>query len=300
MSECSSCGSASSCSSAGNPAGCPSQMKAKQDKQIEDRLSHIKHKLFIMSGKGGVGKSSVAVNVACSLVRLGYKVGLLDVDIHGPSVPNLLGLKEGQLMMNDEQAIVPAVCHNGLKVISMDTLLGEDRDQAVVWRGPMKTTAIRQFISDVAWGALDYLVIDSPPGTGDEHMTIFQTIPDAKCVVVTTPQEISLADVRKCINFIQLTKAGVIGLIENMSGLVCPHCHQKIDVFKHGGGEELAKKDNIPFLGAIPLDAQAVVAADNGVPVVDMDGESPCKEAFLAVTRNIVEQAEKQAEAKAQ
>ncbi|MDO5537416.1 MAG: Mrp/NBP35 family ATP-binding protein [Desulfovibrionaceae bacterium] len=293
MSGCSSCGSASSCSSAGNPAGCPSQMMAQQDKKIEDRLSHIKHKLFIMSGKGGVGKSSVAVNVACSLVKLGYRVGLLDVDIHGPSVPNLLGLKETQLMVNQDNLIVPATCPSGLEVISMDTLLGEDRDQAIIWRGPKKTGAIRQFISDVAWGDLDFLVIDSPPGTGDEHMTIFQTIPDAKCVVVTTPQEISLADVRKCINFIQITKAKVVGLIENMSGLVCPHCHGKIDLFKHGGGEELAKKDNIPFLGAIPLDVQAVVSADNGVPVVEMPGESPAKDAFLEVTKNIVTEAEK-------
>ncbi len=290
MSECSSCGSASSCSSAGNPSGCPSQMMAQQDKKIEDRLSHIKHKLFIMSGKGGVGKSSVAVNLACSLIKLGYRVGLLDVDIHGPSVPNLLGMKDTPLMVNQDNLIVPATCANGLEVISMDNLLGADRDQAVIWRGPKKTGAIRQFISDVAWGDLDFLVIDSPPGTGDEHMTIFQSIPDAACVVVTTPQEISLADVRKCINFIELTKAKVVGLIENMSGLVCPHCHQKIDVFRHGGGEALAKKDNIPFLGAIPLDVQAVISADNGVPVVEMEGDSPAKGAFLEVSMAIVAQ----------
>ena len=293
MSGCSSCGSASSCSSAGNPGGCPSQMMAEQDKKISDHLAHIRHKLFIMSGKGGVGKSSVAVNVACSLIKLGYKVGLLDVDIHGPSVPNLLGIKDNTLEINDDNLIIPAKCKNGLEVISMDTLLGPNRDQAIVWRGPKKAGAIRQFISDVAWGDLDFLVIDSPPGTGDEHMTIFQSIPDAECVVVTTPQEISLADVRKCINFIELTKAKAVGLIENMSGLVCPHCGGKIDLFKHGGGEELAKKDNMTFLGAVPLDVQAVIAADNGVPVVEMEGDSPAKDAFMNVTKNIVAECDK-------
>ena len=179
MAECSHCGSASSCSSAGTNGPCPSQMIAQQDKQIEDRLSHIKHKIFVMSGKGGVGKSSVAVNVACALVKLGYKVGLLDVDIHGPSVPNLLGMKSTNLMVNEQGLIIPAMWQDKMEVISMDTLLGEDRDQAIIWRGPKKTGAIRQFISDVAWGNLDFLVIDSPPGTGDEHMTILQAIPDA-------------------------------------------------------------------------------------------------------------------------
>lgn len=293
MADCSHCGSASSCSSAGTKGTCPGDMMARQDRQIEDRLSHIKHKLFIMSGKGGVGKSSVAVNVACALVKLGYRVGILDVDLHGPSVPNLLGIGSAQLMVNEQSQIVPAMWKDSLEVLSMDSLLGEDKDQAVIWRGPKKTGAIRQFISDVAWGDLDFLVIDSPPGTGDEHMTILQSIPDAKCVVVTTPQEISLADVRKCINFIQITNAKCIGLVENMSGLVCPHCGGRIDLFKHGGGEELAKKDSIPFLGAIPLDLQAVVSADNGVPVVTVEGDSPAKAAFMEVTKNIVAQAEK-------
>ena len=267
-------------------------MMAQQDKQIQDNLSHIKHKLFIMSGKGGVGKSSVAVNVSVALTRLGYRVGLLDVDLHGPSVPNLLGLRDVSLMVNDQGQIVPALWQDKLEVISMDSLL-ENKDQAVVWRGPKKTGAIRQFIGDVAWGELDFLVIDSPPGTGDEHMTILQAIPDAKCVVVTTPQEISLADVRKCVNFIELTDSRNLGIVENMSGLVCPHCQGRIDLFKHGGGEELAKKHNVPFLGAIPLDVQAVVSADNGVPIVSIEGESPAKDAFMDVTKNIVAEAEK-------
>lgn len=293
MADCSHCGSASSCSSAGTNGACPSSMISQQDKQIQDNLSHIKHKLFIMSGKGGVGKSSVAVNVSVALAQLGHKVGLLDVDLHGPSVPNLLGLRDVSLMVNDQGQIMPALWQDKLEVISMDSLLGDNKDQAIIWRGPKKTGAIRQFISDVAWGDLDYLVIDSPPGTGDEHMTILQSIPDAKCVVVTTPQEISLADVRKCVSFIELTNAKNLGIVENMSGLVCPHCHERIDLFKHGGGAELAKKHNVPFLGAIPLDVQAVVSADNGVPIVSVEGESPAKDAFLEVTKNIVAEAEK-------
>ncbi|HIW01359.1 MAG TPA: Mrp/NBP35 family ATP-binding protein [Candidatus Desulfovibrio intestinipullorum] len=293
MAECSHCGSASSCSSAGTNGPCPSQMIAQQDKQIEDRLSHIKHKIFVMSGKGGVGKSSVAVNVACALVKLGYKVGLLDVDIHGPSVPNLLGMKSTNLMVNEQGLIIPAMWQDKMEVISMDTLLGEDRDQAIIWRGPKKTGAIRQFISDVAWGNLDFLVIDSPPGTGDEHMTILQAIPDATCLIVTTPQEISLADVRKAINFIQITHAKTVGLVENMSGVVCPHCHKTFNPFKQGGGKKLAEQDKIPFLGAIPLDVQAVVSADNGVPIVTIEEESPAKDAFIEITKNMVAELDK-------
>ncbi len=293
MADCSKCGQASSCSAAGGRGACPSQLLAQQDRQISERLSRIRHKIFVMSGKGGVGKSSVAVNVACALARMGRKVGLLDVDIHGPSVPNLLGLREASLMVNEEGAILPALWNNSLEVISMDSLLGSDKDQAIIWRGPKKSGAIRQFISDVAWGPLDYLVIDSPPGTGDEHMTILQAIPDAECVVVTTPQEISLADVRKAISFIRITKARTLGLIENMSGLVCPHCGGRIDLFRQGGGKKLAEEDGIPFLGAVPLDVRAVVSADQGVPVVCVEGESPARDGFLKVTENIIAQAEK-------
>ncbi|MCR5259724.1 MAG: Mrp/NBP35 family ATP-binding protein [Desulfovibrio sp.] len=285
MADCSSCGSAGSCSSKGTGT-CPSELIAQQDRDIANNLAHIKHKLFVMSGKGGVGKSSVAVNVACAMAKLGYRVGILDVDIHGPSVPNLLGLQKAEINVNAQNQLLPAL-YKDLKVISMDSLL-QDKDQAIIWRGPKKASAIRQFIGDVAWGDLDFLVIDSPPGTGDEHMTILQSIPDAECVVVTTPQEISLADVRKCINFIQVTKARPVGVIENMSGLVCPHCRKEIDLFKKGGGEKLARQEKMNFLGAIPLDPAAVVAADNGVPVVEMEEASPTREAFLEVARNIV------------
>ena len=292
MSSCSSCSSASGCSSKGNPggAGCMESAMARQDQIIADRLAHIRHKIFVMSGKGGVGKSSVTVNTAAALAHRGFKVGILDVDMHGPSVPNLLGLK-ATIEMNEKNELIPAMYNENLAVISMDSFL-QDRDQAILWRGPKKTAAIRQFLSDVAWGPLDFLLIDSPPGTGDEHMTILKTITDAQSVTVTTPQEISLADVRKAVNFLQVAEGKVLGVVENMSGLVCPHCHQEIDLFKKGGGEELAKHYGIPFLGAIPLDPATVVAADRGVPVVYLEQDCPAKQAFLHLADAIAQAAD--------
>ena len=263
-----------------------------QLKVIAGNLSGVKHKIFVMSGKGGVGKSSVTVNLAVALAMRGNKVGILDVDIHGPSVPHLLGC-EGQVLADDAGRLIPVSCPvpgnpegGELSYISIESFL-PDPDSAVVWRGPKKTSAIQQFLSDVKWGALDYLVIDSPPGTGDEHMTILDCIPDAQCVVVTTPQEISLADVRKALDFLRLVKAPVLGIVENMSGLICPHCGGEIDLFKKGGGEELARQDELTFLGAIPLDPATVVAADLGKPIVALDTDSAAKTAFLPLADSV-------------
>ncbi len=278
--------SCSSCSSGGGKTA--NAATTLQDNLISSTLGKIRHKLFIMSGKGGVGKSSVTVNTAAALAARGFKVGILDVDIHGPSVPNLLGLSSGIEMDESGSLMLPAAYNENLHVISMDSLLKE-KDSAVLWRGPKKTAAIRQFVSDVAWGDLDFLLIDSPPGTGDEHMTILQTIPDALCVVVTTPQEISLADVRKALNFLQHAKANVLGVVENMSGLFCPHCHEAIHLFKKGGGKELAERYGLKFLGDIPLDPATVVAADSGVPVVFLEEETPAKRGFLALADAIVD-----------
>ncbi len=277
MSSCSTCSSSkkSSCDLKGKDANL-----CAQESLISSTLGKIRYKLFIMSGKGGVGKSSVTVNTAAALAARGFKVGILDVDIHGPSVPNLLGLSQGIEVDEVSQRMLPAAYNENLCVISMDSLLKE-KDSAILWRGPKKTAAIRQFVADVQWGELDFLLIDSPPGTGDEHMTVLQTIPDALCVVVTTPQEISLADVRKAVNFLQYAKANVLGVVENMSGLFCPHCHKAIDLFKKGGGKELAERYGLKFLGDIPLDPATVVAADRGVPVVFLKEESPAKEGFL-------------------
>ncbi len=289
MADCSSCSSSSSCSHAGTPGGdCNSRDPfAEQDKEIAKTLNRIKNKLFVMSGKGGVGKSSVTVNAAAALAQKGYKVGILDVDLHGPSIPNLLALNSTVEVDPKTGKMIPAKYNDNLSVISMDTFL-QDKDQAILWRGPKKAAAIRQFLSDVMWGDLDYLFIDSPPGTGDEHMTVLKSIPDAQSIVVTTPQEISLADVRKAINFLKYTDAPILGLVENMSGLLCPNCGVEIEIFKKGGGEELAKNCKIRFLGSIPLDPAAVVAADLGVPVVYLEKNGPAKEAFLNLANNIV------------
>ncbi len=256
-----------------------------RDMRIRSTLEKIRYKLFVMSGKGGVGKSSVAVNIACALSRRGKRVGLLDVDLHGPSVPRMLGLS-GSLETDRSAGIRPKRFDENLLVVSMQSFL-TDPNQAVLWRGPMKTTAIRQFIADVDWGELDYLVIDSPPGTGDEHLAVLKTIRDALCLVVTTPQEVSLADVRKAINFLQYANANILGVVENMSGLVCPYCSREIELFKKGGGEALAKAFGLDFLGAVPLDPATVVAGDLGRPVVLLEGESPAKQAFLALAEAV-------------
>ena len=189
---------------------------------------------------------------------------------------------------NEDGKLVPVSCGERLSLISIESFL-EDKDAAIIWRGPKKVGAIQQFVADVKWGALDYLLIDSPPGTGDEHMTILDAIPDAKCVVVTTPQEISLADVRKALDFLKVVKADVLGLVENMSGLFCPHCGEEIDLFKKGGGEALAKQEGLNFLGAIPLDPATVVAADRGHPIVSMPDDTPAKAAFLKLAETVRE-----------
>lgn len=268
-----------------------------QDQRISSVLENIRYKIFVMSGKGGVGKSSISVNIAAALAARGYRVGLMDVDIHGPSVPNLLALK-GPLEVEQGSIIKPKRYNDNLHVVSMASLL-RDPDQAVLWRGPMKTSAIRQFIADVDWGKLDFLVVDSPPGTGDEHMTILKLIPNALCLIVTTPQEISLADVRKAINFLQYAQANILGVVENMSGLICPHCNQVIDLFKKGGGRELAEGYGLPFLGSVPLDPATVVAGDLGKPVVLLREDTPAKQALLELGERIALEAEKSLEAAA-
>lgn len=282
----SACSTCASKNTLGQIQDSPESKLERQDKIIASTLSQIKYKLFVMSGKGGVGKSSVSTNLAAALALKGFKVGLLDVDIHGPSVPHLLGLS-GLLDIDPHTGIQPKRYNDNLAVVSMESLL-KDPDQAVLWKGPMKTSAIRQFVSDVDWGELDFLVIDSPPGTGDEPMAVLKTVPDALSIVITTPQEISLADVRKSINFLQYIKANILGVVENMSGLVCPHCAQEIEIFKKGGGRKLAEKYDLHFLGAIPLDPTTVVASDLGTPVVMLGAPSPAKEALLRLADAVI------------
>jgi ATP-binding protein involved in chromosome partitioning len=244
-----------------------------QDAEINKALGHIKNKILVMSGKGGVGKSSVAAYLSVALAKRGYKVGLMDVDLHGPSIPRLLGLK-GSIQPGAEHGkALPVNYLPNMQVISIESLMGEEnKDMATIWRGPLKIGVIRQFIADIEWKDLDYMIIDSPPGTGDEPLTVAQTIPDARALIVTTPQEISLADVRKSINFCRQVKMDILGLVENMSGLICPHCGKMIELFKTKGGMLTAKKEGLRLLGTLPFEPQVVQNGDIGnMDILDND-----------------------------
>jgi Mrp family chromosome partitioning ATPase len=236
--------------------------RAQQDKMIEDSLAKIGRKILVMSGKGGVGKSTVASYVALLLSAEGHRVGLLDVDLHGPTVPHLMNV-QGGLDMPEEGVVRPYRFSDKLSIVSLEMLLG-DKDTAVIWRGPLKISAIRQFISDIDWGDLDYLIVDSPPGTGDEPLTVAQTITDAEALIVTTPQEVSLADVRKSIHFCRQVNMKIIGVVENMNGFVCPHCGEKVSIFGSGGGKRMAAQMDVPLIGEIPLDTRMVEMGDKG------------------------------------
>ncbi len=264
--------------------------KAKMDQQdidIKQRLTHIKNKIMVMSGKGGVGKSSVAAYLAVSLAERGWSVGLMDVDLHGPSIPRMLGLK-GELSPGGPGKAHPVKYLPNLEVMSIEVLMG-DKDAATIWRGPLKGGIIRQFISDIEWMDLDFLVIDSPPGTGDEPLTVAQTIPDAKALIVSTPQEVSLADVRKSINFCRQVKMELLGLVENMSGLKCPHCGGMIDLFKSQGGVLTAKRENLRLLGRLPLEPEVVRSGDSGgARVLEQEG-SEFSRAFKAMVDEVEE-----------
>ncbi|NPV58409.1 MAG: Mrp/NBP35 family ATP-binding protein [Actinobacteria bacterium] len=217
---------------------------------------------MVLSGKGGVGKSSIAATLALGLAERGFRVGVMDVDFHGPSIPVIFGI-EGLRVMGDETGIFPAEVGNNLKVISIGLFL-EDQDGAVIWRGPLKMTAIRQFMEDIHWGELDYLVIDSPPGTGDEPLSVAQLIPDAYGLIVTTPQELAMADVRKSIAFCRRIGMRLLGLVENMSGMVCPHCGERIDIFGRDGAKGMAERMRVELLASLPLDGGFAAWADRG------------------------------------
>lgn len=264
-----------------------------QDALIKERLNHIENKILVMSGKGGVGKSSVAAYLSVDLARRGHRVGLMDVDLHGPSIPRLLGLQGGIQPSFVSARAMPVEYMPNMHVISIETLMGENKDVATIWRGPIKIGVIRQFISDIEWPALDYLIIDSPPGTGDEPLTIAQTIPDARAIVVTTPQEISLADVRKSINFCRQVKMDILGIVENMSAFLCPHCAKEIDLFGSRGGELLAQRENIPLIGRLPIDPEVVRQGDAGRVTAVLDKELPFGRAFNALVDEVVTRAAK-------
>ena len=259
-----------------------------QTRLIEKTLGEIGHVLVVMSGKGGVGKTTVAANLAMSLAEAGKKVGLLDVDIHGPNIPKMLGIEE-RSVTGSELGMLPVKVNENLSVLSM-ALLSGGRDSPIIWRGPLKMGVIRQFLSEVVWGTLDYLVVDLPPGTGDEPLTIAQLLSKrAGAVIVTTPQEVALLDVRKSINFAKQLNMPVAGIVENMSGFVCPHCQKDVALFKTGGGKRIAMEASVPFLGAIPFEPQIVESGDAGTPFALHNPESKAAQAFKSIVQKILD-----------
>jgi len=256
-------------------------MQAEQDIAVNESLGKIKNKILVMSGKGGVGKTSTSVNLSIALADKGYNVGIMDVDLHGPDVPRMLGL-EGTPQVNENKKLSPISYSETLKAISIESFT-PNKDDAIIWRGPLKFSAIKQFIGDIDWGNLDFLIIDAPPGTGDEPLTVAQTISDAKAIIVTTPQEVALADVRKSINFCKTVKMEIFGLIENMSGFSCPHCGEMIELFGTGGGEKTANQMGVRFLGSIPFDAKLVACGDSGVCYQESHSDSAVTKAFTDV-----------------
>jgi ATP-binding protein involved in chromosome partitioning len=262
------------------------EQQDKERQRLEARLGRIRHKVLVLSGKGGVGKSTVAVSIAASLARAGKRVGLLDVDLHGPSIPTMLRLSAEGIPTNDG-ALVPIEIGD-LKVMSLGLLLRDQRE-AVIWRGPLKAGVIRQFLADVEWGNLDYLVVDAPPGTGDEPLSVCQLIGSSACaVIVTTPQEVALVSVRKSVRFCAQLGIPVLGVVENMSGIVCPACGSRFDVFGSGGGERMAADMGVPFLGRIPLDPSVSRAGDDGRPYTLAASVSGTAQAFAAIVAPVL------------
>jgi len=262
-------------------------VEPRQEADLGENIRNVHHKILVMSNKGGVGKSTVAVNLALGLVHKGMRVGLLDVDVHGPSIPKMLGLEE-MAMVGNADKIQPVLYAFNLKVVSMAFVL-KDKESPVIWRGPLKMGAIKQFLAEVDWGELDYLIIDSPPGTGDEPLSIAQLIKDIDgVIIVTTPQEVALLDSRKAVNFARQLNVPVLGIVENMSGFVCPHCGKSTDLFKTGGGQKAAKEMSVPFLGKIPIEPEIVTFGDEGKPFVWDRKESSAAQAFAEMVEQIV------------
>lgn len=269
------------------------QEREKQEKAIKKNLNQINHVIVVLSGKGGVGKSTVSANLSLTLAQQGKKVGLLDSDMHGPTIPTMLGLKDTRITQSPD-GLRPIQATENLKVLSMGFLI-KNQDDAIIWRGPMKMGAIRQLIGDFNWGALDYLIIDLPPGTGDEPLSIAQIIPKITgAIIVTTPQDVALVSVRKSITFVNKLKIPVIGIIENMSGFTCPHCGKNVNIFKTGGGKRAAKDLKLPYLGNIPLDPTIVQTGDSGTTTMIKD--STLTTSFQTIAENVKKSIEEKEE----
>ncbi|WOF16238.1 Mrp/NBP35 family ATP-binding protein [Methanoplanus sp. FWC-SCC4] len=271
------------CKGCASATSCNDSQKAASGMQQKVEMN-VKNVILVLSGKGGVGKSTVAVNLAMALSNKGYKTGIADADIHGPNIPKMLGIEDEKLNSYDGKHIEPVMLTGKLGVVSMAFLL-PDKSSPIIWRGSMKNTAIRQFLEDVNWGDLDYLVVDLPPGTGDEALSIAQLAPNiAGAVIVTTPQEVAILDSTKSVKFIEKLGLKVLGIIENMSGLICPHCGDTIDIFGIGGGKKAADELSVPYLGRIPIDPDMRKAGDEGKPfIMRRDGTEQNKETWKHV-----------------
>jgi ATP-binding protein involved in chromosome partitioning len=273
-------------SESASPADIYRRQMLERNQALRQRMLKIKHKIAVISGKGGVGKSTVTVNLAAAFALHGNHVGILDADIHGPSVPRLLGLTGQQLKVGPPGAF-PVIAKLGMKVVSIDFFLPEER-LPTIWRGPLKMTAIRQFLSDIVWGELDILFIDLPPGTGDEPLSIAQLLPEMDgVIIVTMPSELSRAVVTKAITFARRLGMPIIGVIENMSGFICPNCGEKVDIFQSGGGKKMAEEEEVPFLGGIPIDPQVSMDSDKGSPFVIEHPDSSAAKAFIEIVKKV-------------
>ena len=262
--------------------------KSEESQRLKSQISRIKHKIAVISGKGGVGKSTVTVNLAMAFAMHGYanNVAILDADITGPCVPKMLGL-HGQRLPASPAGISPALGPMGIKVVSMDFLLPSE-ESPVIWRGPLKMKAISQFLSDIVWGQLEFLFIDLPPGTGDEPLSIMQLIPEMDgVVIVTIASEVSQIVVKKAVTFSRKLDIPVIGVIENMSGFICPKCGTETNIFKAGGGQKMAEDMSVPFLGSIPIDPEICRDSDNGMPFIIEHADSPATKAFTEIVKKI-------------
>jgi ATP-binding protein involved in chromosome partitioning len=256
-----------------------------REEVLQARMAQVKHTVIVMSGKGGVGKTTVAANLAVALSMQDLDVGLMDADIHGPDIPKILGIEDKRPQI-EASTFQPVPVTPRLKAMSIGFLL-PSRDSSVIWRGPMKANMLRQFIADVEWGELDYMIVDLPPGTGDEALSVVQLMGKLDgSIIVSTPQELALLDSRKAVNFSRILRVPVIGIIENMSGFVCPHCGKEVNIFKYGGGEQAARELGVPFLGRVPLDPQMVEAADSGTPFV-LQQESRVRQAFEEIVEKV-------------
>jgi len=259
-----------------------------QEQKLRAKMNKIRQKVAVISGKGGVGKSTVTVNLAVAFAMHGHvnRVGILDADVHGPSVPKILGLT-GQRLQSGPPGAFPVLGPLAIKVVSMDFLL-PDENAPVIWRGPLKMTAIRQFLSDIVWGDLDILFIDLPPGTGDEPLSVAQLLPEMDgVIIVTIPSEVSQMVVRKAVVFARRLGMPIVGVIENMSGFACPNCGAKVDIFQSGGGKKMAEELDVPFLGSIPIDQKISEASDKGTPFIVEHADSPASKAFMEIVKKV-------------